>query len=349
MSPRAVKPAAPAGARRRRGRPAKARAKRSAAIGMFLEMLAAERGASANTQLAYGNDLDGLGEFLARRDTDIAKASAEQLRAWLKSAQSGGLVARTTARRVSTLRQFYRFLFNEGLRKDDPSASIDSPRQGRSLPKVLSEAEVERLLDAAGKLPGDDGIRLVALLEILYAAGLRVSELVSLPVAAVERQAQMLLVRGKGEKERLVPLNDRARFAIARWLERRTALLKRLRRDSRLLFPSSASQGHLTRQRLGQLLKEAAIGAGIAPERVSPHVLRHAFASHLLAGGADLRAVQTMLGHADIATTQIYTHVLADRLTDLVSKHHPLAKKAALDSAAKSPAKPGARKPPARR
>jgi integrase/recombinase XerD len=235
------------------------------------------------------------------------------------------MAPRTAARRLSALRQFHRFLNGEGVRPDDPTAALDSPRQGRPLPKYLSEAEVDALLVASRARPGPDGVRLVALLELLYATGLRVSELVGLPLAAIARDRRLLSVRGKGNKERLVPLSEPAREALAAWLPLRQAALGP-GSMSRWLFPSRSRQGHLTRHRFGQLLKELAIAAGLDPAKVSPHVLRHAFATHLLAHGADLRSVQRLLGHADISTTQIYTHVLEDRLRALVHEHHPLAK-----------------------
>jgi integrase/recombinase XerD len=232
----------------------------------------------------------------------------------------------TVARRLSVIRQFFRFLLAERLRADDPSSTLDSPRLGRPLPKVLSRVEVDRLIETAKARDGTDGGRLETLLEILYATGLRVSELVTLPLAAVERDPAALVVRGKGGKERMVPLSDPARAAIAAWRRVRDGSLDE-GETSRFLFPSRGRTGHLTRQRFAQLLKEAALAAGLDPARVSPHVLRHAFASHLLEGGADLRSVQLMLGHADIATTQIYTHVLDEKLRALVQEKHPLARR----------------------
>lgn len=316
----------PAARSTRRGRPPAALAAMPAELDSFLEMMTAERGASANTTAAYAGDLRRLHDFLARRGATLATANAAQLRAWLGSAESSGLEARTAARRLSALRQFYRFLFAEGRRPDDPSATLDSPRRSRSLPKILSEEEVDRLLRVAHGLPGAEGARVAALLEILYATGLRVSELVTLPLAAVERDPALLLVRGKGDKERLVPLGEPARRAISAWKALRPKLPPEAR-GARFLFPSRAQEGHLTRQRFAQILKELALAAGLDPAKVSPHVLRHAFASHLLAHGADLRSVQLMLGHADIATTQIYTHVLDERLRGLVGEHHPLARR----------------------
>jgi integrase/recombinase XerD len=298
---------------------------RSREVEAFLEMLEAERGASRNTLEAYGRDLDDLQAFLARRRTKPAAADAVALRAYLKALDYVGMTPRTVARRLSVLRQFYRFLLAERMRDDDPASTLDSPKLGRPLPKVLSRVEVDRIIEAAQAREGDGG-RMATLLEILYGSGLRVSELVGLPVAAAERDPTMLLVRGKGNKERQVPLSDPARVAIAKWLRTREAALADGEK-SRYLFPSRGREGHLTRQRFAQLLKEAALAAGIDPVRVSPHVLRHAFASHLLEAGADLRSVQLMLGHADIATTQIYTHVVPEKLRALVEDHHPLAKR----------------------
>lgn len=292
----------------------------------FLEMLKAERGASANTEAAYATDLRHLFAFLERRRLTPLTAGADALRGYIKSLDGAGMSATTVARRLSVIRQFFRFLLAERLRADDPSSTLDSPRLGRPLPKVLSRVEVDRLIEAAKAKDGADGGRLEALLEILYATGLRVSELVTLPLAAVERDPAALVVRGKGGKERMVPLSDPARAAIAAWRRARDGSLDE-GETSRFLFPSRGRNGHLTRQRFAQLLKDAALAAGLDPARVSPHVLRHAFASHLLEGGADLRSVQLMLGHADIATTQIYTHVLDEKLRALVQEKHPLARR----------------------
>jgi integrase/recombinase XerD len=287
-------------------------------------MLAAERGASANTLTAYRRDLDLLTAFLAAQGRDVEAAGTADLRGFLAAEHRAGRSPRTTARRLSVLRQFHRFLFREGLREDDPAAILESPRQGRGLPKVVSEAEVERLLALAHGAEGPEGLRLAALVELLYATGLRVSELVGLPLAAVARDPRVLVVRGKGGKERMVPLSDAARQALRAYLAARRSFVPG-RGESKWLFPSRGQDGHLTRRRVGQLLKRLALDAGLAPEKVSPHVLRHAFASHLLDHGADLRSVQQMLGHADISTTQIYTHVLNERLKSLVRDHHPLA------------------------
>jgi integrase/recombinase XerD len=295
----------------------------------FLEMLKAERGASRNTEAAYGADLRHLFAFLARRKQGPVNADAEGLRAYLKSLDYVGMTPRTVARRLSVIRQFFRFLLAERTREDDPASALDSPKLGRPLPKVLSRQEVDGLIEAT-QTQGDgkrgDGGRMATLLEIIYGTGLRVSELVTLPLTAVERDPTALIVRGKGDKERLVPLSDPARAAITDWLHVRAGALGE-GETSRFLFPSRGREGHLTLQRFAQLLKEAALKSGLDPARVSPHVLRHAFASHLLAGGADLRSVQMMLGHADIATTQIYTHVLDEKLRSLVQDKHPLAKR----------------------
>ncbi|RAU23097.1 tyrosine recombinase [Paramagnetospirillum kuznetsovii] len=286
----------------------------------FLEMLAAERGAAANTLDAYRRDLDDLQECVG----DPMAADAKAIKAWLGRQAALGMAPRTQARRLSCIRQFYRFLFAEGLRTDDPTANIDSPRLGRPLPKYLSEAEVEAMLAAAKALDGEAGVLMGALLETLYATGMRVSELMTLPVSAVARDPSVLIVRGKGDKERMVPLSDPARAALAAWCSVRDAALPK-GNSSRWLFPSHGGSGHLTRSGFAKMLARVALAAGLEPARVSPHVLRHSFASHLLAGGADLRSVQQMLGHADIATTEIYTHVLDASRIRLVQRHHPLA------------------------
>jgi len=289
----------------------------------FIEMLRAERNAAQNTVEAYRRDLADFAAFLARRGTALPDADAAAIRAYLAKLDRAGMAPRTAARRLSAIRQFYRFLVGEGLRRDDPVAMIDSPRLGRPLPKLVDEAEIGRLLDAARALPDAEGVRMTALLELLYATGLRVSELVALPAAAVMRDRRVLVVRGKGGKERMIPLHASACAAINAWLAARDADLRRKKTTSPWLFPSHADSGHLTRQRMGQLLKD------LARRKVSPHVLRHAFATHLLDHGADLRSVQKMLGHADIATTQIYTHVAGERLKSLVRDHHPMAKRPA--------------------
>ncbi len=292
----------------------------------FLEMLAGERGAARNTLEAYRRDLEDLAGHLRAHGGGLRDADAAALRGYLKAIADSGLSPRTAARRLSALRQFYRFLFSEGFRADDPTDPLDAPRRGRPLPKILTEPEVDRLLATARQDDSPAGLRLTALLEVLYATGLRVSELVALPLGAAKRDARLLTVRGKGGRERMVPLGEPARAALAAYLAvRKTFVAANVRQA--WLFPSTRSKsGHLTRDRVGQLLKQLAMDAGLDPAKVSPHVLRHAFATHLLAHGADLRSVQQMLGHADISTTQIYTHVLDERLKTLVSEHHPLAR-----------------------
>ena len=292
----------------------------------FLEMLAAERGAARLTLAAYRNDLADLARFLAPGGTAIEDAGSAALHDYLATATTKRLAPRTLARRLSALRQFYRFLVSDGARADDPTAGLDTPRLGRPLPKILDEAEVGHLIAAAEAWPDAEGARLRCLLELFYASGLRVSELVGLPLAAVQRDPRVLLVRGKGGKERVVPLSEPSRAALAAYIACRPRFLA-AGAASRWLFPSRGAEGHLTRQRCGQLLKALALAAGLDPARLSPHVLRHAFASHLLDHGADLRSVQQMLGHADIATTQIYTHVQSERLRRLVETAHPLAQR----------------------
>ena len=296
-------------------------------IERFMELLIAERNAAGNTVEAYRRDLGDFGGFLKRRKQTLGAAGSDDLRAYLARLDDAGMAERTVARRLSALRQFYRCLAAEGVRADDPTLILDSPRRGRSLPKLLGEGQVDLLLAAAQARGGAEGARLVALLELLYGAGLRVSELVGLPLAAVLRDVRVLIVRGKGDKERMIPLGEPARDAVTAWLPHRDAALKRQRATSPWLFPSHGDSGHLTRHRFAQLLKELAVEAGLDPRKVSPHVLRHAFASHLLDHGADLRSVQKMLGHADISTTQIYTHVAGERMKALVRDHHPLARR----------------------
>jgi integrase/recombinase XerD len=292
----------------------------------FLEMLAAERGAAPLTLAAYQSDLWELSGFLAARTVALEAAGPADLHGYVASAATARLRPRTLARRISAMRQFYRFLLIEGVRQDDPTSQLDTPRLGRPLPKVLSETEIESLIAAARAWPGDEGTRLRCLIELLYATGLRITELVTLPLGAVRRDPRFLVISGKGGKERVVPLSEPGRLALSDYLECRERFLPDAR-PSRWLFPSRGRAGHLTRQRSGQLLKALAVEAGLDPDRLSPHVLRHAFASHLLDHGADLRSVQQMLGHADIATTQIYTHVLTDRLRKLVETAHPLARR----------------------
>lgn len=294
-------------------------------IEAFLEMMAVERDASPHTLAAYGRDLADA-EAALSSDGGLMQAPVEAVEAWFADLSRRGLSAATAARRRSSVRQFYRFALAEGWRADDPSRRLDAPRQGRPLPKSLSRDEIDRLLAAAAARDAAAGLRLVALVEMAYASGLRVSELLGLKVEAVRRDPAYLIVRGKGGKERLAPLNPAARTALKAWLTARDARRKPETPDSPWLFPSSGRSGHLTPRRFAQLLDEAAVAAGLDPARVSPHVLRHAFATHLLEGGADLRVVQTLLGHADIATTQIYTHVATDRLAQVVQQNHPLAR-----------------------
>lgn len=288
--------------------------------------MAAERGASENTCAAYQRDLNDFTGWLARRNRSVEDTDSGDIRDFLSTLADRGLAPSSSARKLSTLRQFFKFLHGDGYRDEDPTAIVDSPRQGSSLPKVLSESEVDALLQAARTVEGAAGDRIIAMMELLYATGLRVSELVGLPLNAVTGDRQVLLVRGKGNKERLVPITEEARDALDAYLKVRIHFLPE-GTDSRWLFPSRGKDGHVTRRRFGQLLGDLARAAGLDPKRVSPHVLRHAFASHLLANGADLRLVQQMLGHADISTTQIYTHLLDDRLKSLVGDVHPLARK----------------------
>lgn len=302
-------------------------------IAAFLDAQAAELGAARNTLLAYGRDLKDFARWLARRDLDFTAAARADVEAYIVACEAEGLSAATRARRLSAIRQLFRFAYDEGWRTDNPAIRISGPGKARRLPKILSVVEVDALLKAArvsGRVPAEQ-VRNICLMELLYATGLRVSELVSLPVAAARGDPRMLLVRGKGGKERMVPLSGPARQALADWLKLRDAAEERARSSGatapgKHLFPARGAQGHMTRQAFHGLLKDLAIAAGIAPARVTPHVLRHAFATHLLAGGADLRAIQTMLGHADISTTEIYTHVLDERLKALVLSHHPLAR-----------------------
>ncbi len=293
----------------------------------FLDMLVAERNAAANTRDAYRRDLEDAGRWLGEHGPGLSEANDDELRSYLRHLGEAGAAPRTVARRLSALRQFYRFLCSEGRRADDPASALDSPAQGRPLPKLVDEPGVSALIAAATRLQGAEGVRLVTLLEVLYATGLRVSELVGLPLTAMSRDTRCLIVRGKGGKERMVPLSPPAREALARWLPLRGGFLPPGGgKAERYLFPSpNAADGHLTRQGFGLMLKEVALAAGLDPAKLSPHVLRHAFATHLLDHGADLRSVQMMLGHSDIATTQIYTHVTSERLKQAVVEHHPLA------------------------
>ncbi len=284
-------------------------------------MLVAERGAARNTLLAYDRDLNDFADFARGRGEPVAGASAETLRMYMSGLGAEGLKPRTAARRLSALRQFHRFLLREGIRTDDPTGLLDAPKLPGVLPKYLSEAEVEALLAAAGRLAGRPGVVARTALEILYATGLRVSELLSLPRTALAGDAALVMVKGKGGKERMVPLSDKAKQAASE-------LVALSDKRVRWMFPGRDPRQPLTRQAFFLLLKQVALAAGIDPARVSPHVLRHSFASHLLAHGADLRSLQLLLGHADIATTQIYTHVLEERLRRLVEAHHPLATRA---------------------
>jgi integrase/recombinase XerD len=311
-------------------------------IALYLDMLAAERGAGANTLAAYGRDLEDFSHHLKAARSSIARAATSDLRGYLGELARRGLRVTTVARRLSAIRQLYRFLYAEGHRADDPAAVLEGPKRERALPKTLTLAEVDHLLHVAGAIDASAPLparlraaRLACLVEMLYATGLRVSELVALPISAARQDARVIVVRGKGNKERLVPLNDAAKRAMATYLALHAesegaapspTLPRKPGREGRgWLFPSFGESGHLTRQHLARDLKALAGAAGLRAAQVSPHVLRHAFASHLLHNGADLRVVQTLLGHADISTTQIYTHVLEERLKSLVRDLHPLA------------------------
>jgi integrase/recombinase XerD len=314
--PRADKPGAGAGGR---------------AIELFLDMLAAERGASKNTIDAYRRDLADYDAFLIARGSSVAEAATDDVRAYLARLAKRGLAPNSSARKLSAIRQLHRFLYAEGKRGDDPAAVLGGPKRGRPLPKILSAEDVTKLFEVAHAAASDDKLsplerlrasRLTCLLEVLYASGLRVSELIALPAAAARAQGDTITVRGKGNKERLVPLGEAAQQAMRRHLK----LLSETRNGgSRWLFPSFGASGHMTRQHVARELKALAEAAGLDPRKMSPHVLRHAFASHLLANGADLRVVQALLGHADVSTTQIYTHVLDERLKNMVRDLHPLS------------------------
>lgn len=309
-------------------------------VDAFLEMLSAERGAAQNTLDSYERDLTDFAVYATKLGKTAAEADVDAVRGYLQQIQEAGLAASTAARRLSALRQYYKFLYSEGVRTDDPCSVIDSPQRERPLPKILSEEEVDKLLDTAWRRSKEgtdpEGVRLHCLMEILYATGLRVSELVELPqsaaIAATRANDPVLYIRGKGGRERMVPLNSKASEAIGLYMKTRARFVPRFDgqgheppETGRFLFPSRGREGHLTRQRFGQLLKDLSREAGVDPKNISPHTLRHAFASHLLAHGADLRSVQKMLGHADISTTQIYTHVLDERLKQIVTDYHPLS------------------------
>ena len=293
----------------------------------FLEMMAVERAAARNTLTAYARDLSDADGFLTRRSDGLASASAADVEAYFADMGARGLSPATASRRRAAVRQFYQFVLGEGWREDDPSRRVEAPKRGRSLPKVLSRLEMDRLIASATARDGAQGLRFGCMVELAYASGLRISELTGLTLATLARDPAYLIVKGKGGKERLAPLNDAARMAVKVSLEVRPGFLPKGDKANPWLFPSRGKAGRLTPRRFAQVLDEAAAGAGIDPARVSPHVLRHAFATHLLEGGADLRVVQKLLGHADIATTQIYTHVASDRLAEVVQTRHPLARK----------------------
>jgi len=296
-------------------------------IEAFLEMMAVERAAARNTLTAYGKDLADAQGFLAPRGRDLAVASAEDIEAYFAHLGALGLSPATAARRRASVRGFYRFVLGETWRADDPSRRVDAPKKGRPLPRVLSREDINRLIAAAAARDGVGGLRLGCMVELLYASGLRISELCALPLSALARDPAYLIVKGKGGKERLAPLNAPARTAVKAYLAVRPSFLPAGDKANPWLFPSRGKSGALTPRRFAQMLDEAALIAGIDPAKVSPHGLRHAFATHLLEGGADLRVVQKLLGHADIATTQVYTHVAGDRLRAVVEAAHPLGKK----------------------
>ncbi|MEP3346413.1 MAG: site-specific tyrosine recombinase XerD [Litoreibacter sp.] len=301
-------------------------------IETFLDAQAAELDASENTLLAYGRDLIDFAGWLHDRGPAFETASREDVEGYLIHCDDQGLAQSTRARRLSAVKQLYRFAYEEGWREDNPTIQIKGPGRKKSLPKTLSVEEVDRLLGAAqtSARSQEDRLRNTCMMELLYATGMRVTELVTLPVSAARGDPRMLLVKGKGGKERMVPLAASARDAVAVWIETRdemdAAAQAKGKPPSKFLFPSRGKAGHLTRHRFYMLIKELAVDGGVDPSKVTPHTLRHAFATHLLANGADLRAIQTLLGHADISTTEIYTHVLDERLKELVLDHHPLAK-----------------------
>ncbi len=301
-------------------------------ISTFLDAQAAELGAAQNTLLAYGRDLKDVQDWLIGHGHDFDSATQSEIEAYLIHCDAQGLAKSTRARRLSAIKQIYRFAFEEGWRADNPAIQIASPGQDKRLPKILDEAEVERMLVAARSFGRNthDMLRDTCLMELLYATGMRVSELVGLPVSSARGNPKMLLILGKGGKERLVPLSPPAKAALAAWIAlrdtRQAEANDQRQPPSPYLFPSRGQSGHLTRHWFYARIKALAVDAGVSPSKVTPHTLRHAFATHLLAGGADLRSIQTMLGHADVATTEIYTHVVSDRLTELVLEHHPLSK-----------------------
>ncbi len=295
-------------------------------IESFLEMLAAERGASANTLEAYTRDLKQFNAYLRQKRDTLETAQRRAIENYMLLLSKQGMSTRSIARKLSAIKQLYRFLLSEKIREDNPCLNIDTPKEHKALPNTLSHQQVEQLLETARGDTSHDGVRMLALLELLYATGLRVSELVSLKLSQLQKNPErplgyesFMIVKGKGSKERLVPFSPRALEALLAWLETRDG-------SSKWLFPSSSKEGYLTRQRFGQLLKALAMKAGVDATLLSPHTLRHSFATHLLSGGADLRVIQELLGHADISTTQIYTHVASERLESLVKEHHPLAK-----------------------
>ena len=323
----------------RPGRPAMPKPDLHPMVDAFLDMLTTERGAAMNTRQAYWRDLADVSLYLrSTKNTDIDKATTDELKDYLKDlsqkthtkgVNNGKIAVRTVARRLSAMRQFYRFMVSESAREDDPTTTIESPKQGRTLPKTLSESEVDALIETAGAKKTAEGARLVCLLEMLYSTGLRVSELVGLPMSALGEGNQFVMVAGKAGRERMVPISDRAQAALAAYMDMRKDHIGMdgdVALQEKFVFPSRTSgSGHLTRQRFAQLLKDLARAAKVDESRVSPHVLRHAFATHLLSNGADLRAVQKMLGHADIATTQIYTHIVDGAKDEAVKGKHPLS------------------------
>lgn len=324
-------------------------------ISDFLAAAAADQGAARNTLLGYGRDLQDFAAFLAARGSDLARADRQAVEDYILRCEAEGLSKATRARRLSSIRQMFRFAHEEGWREDNPALRLKGPGKVARLPQTLSVDEVDRLLEAArdtGRRPADQ-MRNRALVEMLYATGMRVSELVEMPMAAVRGDPQMILVRGKGGKERMVPLSPPAREALALWRAHREAEDEAARKAGRVaskfLFPGRGAEGHLTRHHFYVLIKDIAMRAGISPAKVTPHRLRHAFATHLLAGGADLRVIQTLLGHADVATTEVYTHVMDDHLKALVLEHHPLARKGKTGDNAPDPAPPAGPEQPPRR